>query len=468
MPCSTGVPSTATSTSRSSTTVSGGIGAFVPCPPIETALGLLAVFLLIAANAAFVANEFALVAVDRGRVSRHAEEGRAAARIAERMLERLSFHLSGAQLGITVTSLILGFIAEPVVGTLLEPVVGTVVGEGSATAVSIALALALATTFQMVTGELVPKSLAISYPVGTAYALAPVMRVYGIVVGPLVRAFNGVANWVVRRLGIEPQEELRSVRGLEELDLLFRSSGLEGTIDEESLTLLTRAVRFSEKAAVDALIPRLETVGLSVDETVADLTARAVATGYSRFPVYDGDLDQIVGVGHVKDAFAIPYERRASTPVRQIMAEALVVPETMQLSALLGLLRERATHLAVVVDEHGGTAGVITLEDVLEEIVGEIDDEHDRPAPPLTRVQRPGEWVLGGGLHRDEVFDACGFELPEGPYETLAGFVLDALGRIPEAGQRFEHEGWVVEVAGMDRLRVASVRLVAPPAEGRP
>ena len=403
------------------------------------------------------------MAVDRARVSRHAEEGKAAARVTEKVLRRLSFHLSGAQLGITITSLVLGFIAEPTVGALLEPVVGAVIGDERAAGVSVALALALATTFQMVMGELVPKSLAIAYPTGTAYALAPIMRAYGILVGPIVHAFNSVANWVVRLLGIEPQEELRSVRGLEELDLLFQSSGEEGTIDEESLTLLSRAVRFSEKTAVDALVPRLETVGLSVEETVADLTAQAVATGFSRFPVYDGDLDQIVGVGHVKDAFAVPYADRPTTPVRAVMADAFVVPETIQLSILLGLLREQATHLAVVVDEHGGTSGVITLEDVLEEIVGEIDDEHDRPAPPLTRVQRPGEWMLGGGLHRDEIFDACGFELPVGPFETLAGFVLDALGRIPEPGDRFDHDDWAIEVAEMDRLRIASVRLVAPP-----
>jgi CBS domain containing-hemolysin-like protein len=464
-PCRTGTPSTATSTRTSSTTASGASGAiaaFVPCRLIDTALGLVAVVLLIAANGAFVANEFALLAVDRGRVRRHAAEGRAAARTTERLLKRLSFHLSGAQLGITVTSLLLGFIAEPAVATLLEPAVGSVVGEQRATGISIALALALATMVQMVLGELVPKSLAISRPVGTAYGLARPMWLYGVLAGPVVRALNGAANRVVRGLGIEPQEELRSVRGLEELDLLFRSSGQEGTIDEDSVTLLTRAVRFSEKTAVAALVPRPETVGVSVDDCVADLTRRAVETGFSRFPIYDGDLDDIVGVGHVKDAFSVPFEQRETTPVRSITTPAVVVPETMALPALLGLLRDQRSHLAVVVDEHGGTAGVITLEDVLEEIVGEIDDEHDRPAPALTRVQRPGEWVLPGGLHRDEVFDACGLELPPGPFETLAGLVLDQLGRIPEAGTSFELDGWTISVVEMDRLRVASVLVVAP------
>ncbi len=419
-------------------------------------------FLLIAANAAFVAHEFALVAVDRSRVSRMAEDGHAGAKTTEKALQRLSFHLSGAQLGITISSLILGFIAEPVVAAILEPGVGALVGDERSATVSVVIALVLATTVQMVMGELVPKSLAIAKPAESAFVLGQPMHVYGVAVGPLVRGLNGAANWTVRRLGIEPQEELRSVRSLNELDLLFQSSTEEGTIDAESLTLLTRAVRFSEKTAADALVPRTEMVGIRADETVADLTERAVETGFSRFPVYDGDLDQILGVGHVKDAFTVPFRQRHATPVSAVTAEALVVPETLDLSSLLARLQERATHMAVVVDEYGGTAGIITLEDVLEEVVGEIDDEHDRPAPTLTRVQRPGEWVTAGGLHPDEVFDTCGFEMPDGPYETIAGFVLDRLGRIPTPEDSFTHDDWMIHVETMDRLRVAEVRLVAP------
>lgn len=417
---------------------------------------------LIAANGAFVAHEFALVAVDRSRIKGRADEGDARARSVERQIRRLSFHLSGAQLGITVTSLVLGFIAEPVVARLLEPVVGSIVGEERAITVSVVIALVLATTLQMVMGELVPKSIAIAEPTQSAYALVRPMQVYGFLAGPVVRFLNGVANWTVRRLGIEPQEELRSVRSLNELDFLFRSSSEEGMIDEEALTLLTRAVRFSQKTAADALVPRTEVIGLAAEDSVADLTALAVETGFSRFPVYDGDLDQIRGVGHVKDAFTVPFRDRPHTSITAVTVDALVVPETLGLSSLLALLRERATHLAVVVDEYGGTAGIITLEDVLEEVVGEIDDEHDRTVPALTRVQRPGEWVVAGGQHPDEVFDTCGFEIPEGPYETLAGFVLDEIGRIPEAGDQFEHDGWRVEVVEMERLRVATVRLVAP------
>ncbi len=285
----------------------------------------------------------------------------------------------------------------------------------------------------MVLGELVPKSLAIAYPgpsrlrcsFGSCLSTARWS-------GRWSRCFNGCANWMVRRLGIEPQEELALGASLEELDLLFRSSGEEGTIDEESVTLLTRAVRLlREDCRPTPSVPRIEIVGVAVDETVADLTARAVATGFSRFPVYDGDLDQIVGVGHVKDAFAVPFGRTGDHPVRSVMVDPVVVPETI--ACRPAGAAPRAGHAPGGRGRRARRHGRrdITLEDVLEEIVGEIDDEHDRPAPPLTRVQRPGEWVLGGGLHRDEVFDACGFELPDGPFETLAGFVLDSLGRIP-------------------------------------
>jgi CBS domain containing-hemolysin-like protein len=210
---------------------------------------------------------------------------------------------------------------------------------------------------------------------------------------------------------------------------------------------------------------------VGVDDVVGTIGERAVATGHSRFPVIGSDLDDVRGVVHVKDVYSVPYEERAQRPLDTIMVPAFVVPETRDLADLLADLRRFGSHLAVVVDEHGGTAGIITLEDVLEEIVGEIDDEHDRPTPKLTRVQRPGEWLLDGTLHRDEVFDSCGFIVPEGDYETLAGFVLAKLGRIPDVGEGFAHDGWRVEVVERDGHRVATVRLLrrsAPRQESAP
>jgi CBS domain containing-hemolysin-like protein len=366
---------------------------------------------------------------------------------------------------------VIGFIAEPTIADALEPVVGSVVGEDRASGTAIVVALVLATVVTMVVGELVPKSIAIAKPRPTAYALAPPMLVITRVLGPLITFLNGAANWTVRRLGIEPQEELTSVRSLEELELLIRSSGEEGTLEPEALTLLTRSIRFGEKDAADALVPRRSVATLAIDDPVSRLAELAVATGHSRFPVIGADLDDVHGVVHVKDVYRVPYEARATELVSNLMVPAFVVPETRDLADLLADLRRVGSHLAIVVDEHGGTAGIITLEDVLEEIVGEIDDEHDRPTPRLTRVQRPGEWLLAGTLHPDEVFDACGFVVPDGDYETLAGFVLASLGKIPEVGEHFAHEGWRVEVAEREGHRVATVKLrgaAAAPGRGGP
>jgi CBS domain containing-hemolysin-like protein len=363
---------------------------------------------------------------------------------------------------------VIGFIAEPTIAAAIEPLVARVVGEDRASGTSVVIGLVIATVATMVVGELVPKSIAIARPRATAYALASPMVVITSVLGPVIRVLNGAANWSVRRFGIEPQEELTSVRSLEELELLIRASGEEGTLDAEALNLLTRSIRFGEKDAASALVPRRSVQSIGVDDVVSTLADRAVATGHSRFPVVGVDLDDVRGVVHVKDVYRVPYEERAARPVESLMAPAFVVPETRDLADLLVDLRRAGSHLAVVVDEHGGTAGIITLEDILEEIVGEIDDEHDRPTPVLTRVQRPGEWLLDGTLHPDEVFDACGFAIPAGDYETLAGFVLWRLGHIPEAGERFDHDGWSVEVVELDGHRVATVRLRRSAPRPRP
>jgi CBS domain containing-hemolysin-like protein len=409
-----------------------------------------------------VAIEFALVAIDRQRVQLDAEAGDRRATVTAGALKRLSFYLSGAQLGITVTSLLVGFIAEPTLAAALEPLVGGIVSEDRALGISIVIALVIATVTQMVVGELIPKTVAIAKPRPVAYLLAGPMVLVSRILGPMITFLNGAANRTVRRLGIEPKEELASVRSLEELELLIKSSGEEGTLAPAAMALLTRTIRFGEKDAADALVPRTSVEAIGVDETVAALAARAVATGKSRFPVVGVDLDDVRGVVHVKDVYGVPYDERFTTPIGAIMASPFVVPETRDLADLLVDLRGQGSHLAVVVDEHGGTAGIITLEDILEEIVGEIDDEHDRRRPRVTGVLRAGEWLLDASLHHDEVFDACGFTMPEGDYETLAGFVLSELGRIPDVGDGFEHDGWQVEVASMDARRVASVRLRRP------
>ena len=394
-------------------------------------------------------------------MEQRARAGNRTARVTKSLLKELSFHLSGAQLGISLSSLVLGFVAGPAVAGLLEAPLEQLGVSG--TGLSVALALIFATGFQMVLGELVPKTVAIAHPFPTLSVVARPTDWFGIVFGPLTRALNGVANWTVRKLGVEPVEELASVRSIEDLEFLIHSSGEGGGIDLGDVQLLTRSIRFAEKDAAEVLIPRVDVTAMQADETVADLVARAGETGFSRFPVVVSDLDDVVGVAHVKAAYGVPRDDWPRTPVESIMYQVRAVPESRDLESLLHDLRSPDGQLAVVVDEHGGTSGIVTLEDVLEEIVGEIDDEHDpMVTDALTPVRPPGVFDLEGSLHHDEVDEASGFEFPDGDYETIAGFLLDRLGHIPVVGERVDHDGWTVEVAAMERLRIAQVRLTAP------
>lgn len=422
---------------------------------------MLGVAALIAATAFFVAAEFAFVAADRTRIQQEADDGSRASQGVLKLLGDLSFQLSGAQLGITVAAVVLGFIAEPVAGSMIEPLIESAVGEGASRGVSIVVALVLATVFTMVVGELVPKNVAIARPEATAKLLAPAFRFYSFVAGPFIRVSDGTADWLTRRLGVEPAQELNRLPELEDVGFLVRQSGAEGTLATEEVTLLTRSLRFAKKSADDVMVPRIDVHALDADASVDDLVALSASTGNSRFPVVRGDLDSVVGVVHVKAALAIEPDERAVTPVTAVMRDVLAVPESRDLASIMVDMRTRRLPLAVVVDEHGGTAGMVTLEDLLEEIVGEIDDEYD-DITERTVVEDEGIFVLSGGMHHDEVRDACGFEYPDGNYETLAGFVLERLQRVPVAGEMFRHAGWRVEVVEMDQRRVETLRLHEP------
>ena len=374
----------------------------------------------------------------------------------------MSFYLSGSQLGITASSLILGFIAKSTIATQIDRLLGGDVSEGTVTGLSVVLAVALATVFQMVVGELVPKTIAIDRPYEISTRLSRATRMWGIIAKPVIVGFDAAANAVVRAIGIEPIDELDQVRSLDEIGRLIVSSGEDGVLDVEDVTLLTRSIRLGEKTAAEALVPRMEIVALDRDATGKDLVEIATRSGLSRFPVYGADSDDVIGVVHIKALYDVPHERRAATRVTELMTEPVFIPESLDLDHLLQEVRESRNHLAIVVDEHGGTEGIITLEDILEEIVGEIDDEYDGPSQVMTKIEERGTFIVAGSLHHDELRDACGFDIPEGEYETLAGFVLDQLGVIPTPGARFTHEGWKIEVVAMERRRVASVRLVSP------
>jgi CBS domain containing-hemolysin-like protein len=428
-------------------------------------LGVLAVVALTFGTAIFVAAEFSLTALERSQVASHLKRvDDARARQVHRAHQTLSFQLSGAQVGITITTLTMGYIAEPIIAGWIAPILSVLsLPESAATPVSLGVALLLANVISMLFGELVPKNLAIARPLPTARMVAGWQIRFSSVLRWFIALLNAWANWLVRRLGIEPADELASARSPQELGSLVRSSAEHGTLDRGTAALLNRSLRFGDRTAEELMTPRVQVESLPTDATVLDLIQAARRTGYSRFPAHDGDLDDVRGVVHVKQAFNVPVGRRATTRISSLMRPVQTVPESLDGDTLLDRLRGAGLQLAMVVDEYGGTAGMVTLEDLVEEIVGDVRDEHDRgevnPVRPLGR----DSWMVSGLLRDDELADATGFRMPEGDYETLAGLVLDRLGRIPEVNDEVRIDGWRITVMRMDRHRVAELRVAKLP-----
>jgi CBS domain containing-hemolysin-like protein len=416
---------------------------------------------LIAGNAVFVAAETALVTIDRNYVEARAQEGDGRFRRVAGTLRRLSTYLSGAQLGITVTSLAIGLVAEPSIATLLRgPLHAVGLGEGAAEVASVAAALLMATAVQMVFGELVPKNIALSRPAGTVVWVVPPLVVFAQVTRPLIAVLNGTANWLLRLLGVEPVEELRSARTPDELASVVRRAGVQGALAGETATLLERSLSFGAKTAADVMTPRTRVRTVAASSPVAAVIEATRVTGHSRFPVVGPRVDDVRGLVHVKNAVAVGASERGSTRVVDVMSKPLVVPKSIRLDPLLDLLRQRGLQLAVVVDEYGGTAGIVTFEDLVEELVGEVADEHDAPAPRIRR-QADGNWLFSGLLRPDEVEAMTGVELPEGhgEYETVAGLILRRLGRLAEVGDAVELPGFRLTVERLDGRRIDRVAL---------
>jgi CBS domain containing-hemolysin-like protein len=435
------------------------------------ALGLLAVVALTLGTAIAVASEFSLTALERSRVDRHAAtvDDRRARAIA-RAHRNLSFQLSGCQLAITITTLVTGYIAEPAVASLIRPGLAALgVPDRFVGGLATTLALVLATILSMVFGELVPKNVAIADPLRTARAVVWIQAGFARALSRPIAVLNAAANALVRAVGVEPIEELRSARSPDELGSLVRASALRGTLDAATATLMDRSLRFTERVAEDLMTPRTRVTTLTADDTLADLVAHARRTGISRFPVCADDPDTVLGVVHVKQAFAVPAPARATTTLRESVQPVPTVPQSLDGDALMTTLRGSGLQLAVVVDEYGGVAGIVTLEDVLEEIVGEVRDEHDRDEHDRGPGVRPfgrDAWLVSGLLRTDEVNDAVGFPVPPGDYETLAGLVLARLGRIPDVGDDLVVDGWRLTVVRRDRNRVAELRLRRPTEPG--
>ena len=410
-------------------------------------------------TAVFVAAEFAFVALDKTTVQKAIEQGDAAAKPVLTSLSQLSTQLSASQVGITLTTLLLGYLAQPSVGKLLRSPLSAVGVPSSAVEPSaMAAALVLATLFSMAFGELLPQFLGISAPLRTAKIVALPVRVFSVATKPLIIVLNGSANLVLRAFGIIPQEELSGARTPQELASLIRRSAVVGTLDQGTARLVTRSLYFGDRTAADVMTPRVHGMAIERTASAEDVVRLARETGHSRFPVIGEDWDDVDGLVHVKRAIAVPHERRGDVPVSALMVDALVVPESIRLDPLLLMLRGAGHQMAIVVDEYGGTSGVVTLEDVVEEIVGEVSDEHDR-ARTTGRISTDGSWTVPGLWRPDEVRDRLGAPVPDGPaYETIGGYVMACIGRVPVIGDEVLVTGWSMRVDAMDGRRVDRLR----------
>ncbi|QBE48002.1 hemolysin family protein [Leucobacter triazinivorans] len=425
---------------------------------------LLIGILLTAGTGIFVAAEFSLVALDRQDLERRRTAGERGLDRVIRGLSITSTHLSSAQLGITLTTLLAGYTLEPAISGFLDGPLGALgVPEGLRRAISAPVAVALATVFSMIVGELVPKNFALARPLATARLVMPAQAAFTTTFKPAILVLNGSANGILRGIGIEPKEELSGARSAEELSSLVRHSASAGLLEADTATLLDRTLRFSELTAADVMTPRLKVESLQRLEPATAVLELSGRTGFSRFPVIDEDRDDVVGVVHVKQAVAVPRARRPEVPVAALAEDPVRVPETMRLDQLLEELRATGFQLAIVVDEYGGTAGIVTLEDLVEEIVGEVADEHDRAAAGV--VGTAEEMTFPADLRPDEVLEQTGIDIPGGDeYDTVAGFVLRELGRIPEPGDEVVlADGGTLRVERMDGRRIARLRYTSAP-----
>ena len=409
----------------------------------------------------FVASEFSLINLERTELESRRNRGERGLSPSINALKRTSTHLSGAQLGITLTTLLTGFLAEPSLTVLLEmSVLGEWFKGSTLHAISLTVSLVIATLFSTLIGELVPKKLALTLPLQVNKAVVRFQLLFTWTFGWLIWLLNSTGNAIVRSFGIEPKEELSSSRTAEELSALVKRSASLGALEQRTADLITKTLALSQLVASDVMTPRTKLSSLDASSTVQDVIDLSHKTGFSRFPVFTGSNDDVVGIVHVKAAASVPREKRDSVPVTALMVEPFRVPETMALEKLMGVLRSHGLQLAIVVDEYGGTAGIVTLEDLVEELVGELGDEHDRAKLDITGG-KDKSFSFPGMFRPDELLEKLAIEVPEdGSYETIAGFLMAQLGRVAQVGDEVRIESGLLRVERMDGRRVDRIRFI--------
>lgn len=430
---------------------------------MNDALGVVSVFLLVLVNAFFVAAEFAIVKVRGTRISELAAEGGRRARVADHLVTHLDGYLSATQLGITMASLGLGWVGEPALSHLVEPPL-EYLGISSTTtlhAASAAVAFLVITFLHIVIGELAPKSLAIRKSEGTALWIAYPLRWFYVVFRPIIWFFNGAANLVLRAINLTPANESELAHSEEELRMILTASQQGGHIDEVEQILMRRALTFGERAVGDIMVPRTEMAGLSTDTSIAEALEEVAVSNHTRYPVYEEDLDDTIGYVHVKEL----YRADGTKPVRSVLRPIGFISETASIEIALQRFQSTRTPLAIVVDEHGGTAGLVTIQDVVEELIGEVQDEFDHDEP-LVELTDNGGYSVDGSARVDFLAEALGLVVPEAGFPTLGGRVFEQLQRRPRVGDEVQvgnHQARVLEVDG---LRITRVYLEPFAAEG--
>jgi len=421
----------------------------------------VAVVVLVAANAFFVASEFALVAARRTRIEAMIRRGDKRAKAVRAALNDLYRQLAAAQLGITLASILLGYVAEDTVAVVLHTWLAHLPAAlaflGRATVASI-VAVAIVTFLHVVLGEQAPKTWAITYPEATSRWIARPLMFFAWITSPVTNLLNNSARLVVRALGIKKLgRELEQIHSPEEIVMMLRKIQESGHLDREDVRMIEGVFEFTEKLARDVMTPRTEVTGLPASLTIGEAAATAAEVGRSRYPVYEESLDEVVGLVHVKEILAALTSKR-DAPVRSVAREPLFVPGTREVEDVLADMKRLKIQLAVVLDEYGGTAGIVTMEDLLEEIVGEIYDEYDT-ADALPQSGKGGV-VLPGDMEIEDINERYKLKLPEDDYLTIGGFVFGQIGRLPVVGDVVRHGNVRLEVAEMEKRRVGRVMMV--------
>jgi CBS domain containing-hemolysin-like protein len=430
--------------------------------PLFDALGILAIIVFVLSNAFFVAAEFSLVSVRRTRIAELVERGQVGADVVQKALENPDRVIAATQLGITISSLALGWAGEPALAHLILPIVSLfprAIQSGVSHSLSAAIAFLLITFMHVVVGELAPKSIALQDPERTALVVAGPTLFIERLFKPAIWALNGTGNALLRLIGVQPASGHQLVHSVEELKLIVSASAEGGVVQAEEREMLNAVFDFGDLVVRQVTVPRTEVVAVEADTPLEEIVNLVTQTTYTKFPVYEDSLDQVIGIVHVRDLLnALKSPDRPPLVARDIARDPLFVPETLLVSALLRLFRDNRQHMAIVLDEFGGTAGVVTLEDLLEEIVGEVSNLFDITVPGF-ETQPDGSILLDGLIQVEEVNDHLGLSLNEPYYDTIGGYLMGKLGRIPQLNDQVEADGVRLKVVEMDGLRVARVLL---------